>query len=92
MERAGFKTLLLKLEKGDRLIVTKLDRLGRDVADVNRTMSHLSDLGIEVHCLALSGFELQTAIGKMMLNVIMAFAQFERELLVERTHTGLKRA
>ncbi len=92
LERAGFKTLLMKLEKGDRLIVTKLDRLGRDVADINRTMSHLSDLGIEVHCLALSGFELQTAIGKMMLNVIMAFAQFERELLVERTHAGLKRA
>ncbi len=91
-ERPGFKTLLMKLEMGDCLIVTKLDRLGRDVTDINRTMARLYDLGIEVHCLALSGFELQTAIGKMMFNIITAFSQFERELLIERTHAGLKRA
>lgn len=91
-QRPGFQKLLNKLENGDKLIVSKLDRLGRDAVDVQATMQHLSDSGVEVHCIALAGFDLNTAVGKMMLNVIGAFAQFERDLLIERTKAGLDRA
>lgn len=91
-QRPGFQSLMNKMEKGDRLIVTKLDRLGRDAMDVQATVRHLRNSGVEVHCLALPGLDMGTAIGEMMLNVISAFAQFERDLLRERTHAGLKRA
>lgn len=92
-QRPGFQKLLNKLEKGDKLIVTKLDRLGRNAVDVENTIEQLAEAGIEVHCLALPpGLDMGTAIGTMMLKIITAFAQFERDLLIERTHAGLKRA
>lgn len=92
VQRPGFQKLLNKLEKGDRLIVSKLDRLGRDAVDVQATLQKLSEMEVDVHCIALAGFDLTTAVGKMMLNVIGAFAQFERDLLIERTKAGLNRA
>lgn len=92
-QRPGFQKLLNKMEKGDRLIVTKLDRLGRNAVDVETTIDKLTQDGIEVHCLALPpGLDMGTAIGTMMLKIITAFAQFEKDLLIERTHAGLKRA
>lgn len=92
-QRPGFQKLLNKLEKGDKLIVTKLDRLGRNAVDVETTIEQLTEAGIDVHCLALPpGLDMGTAIGTMMLKIITAFAQFEKDLLIERTHAGLKRA
>src|SRR5450830_875291 len=52
-ERKGFKKLLDKLEAGDVLVVTKLDRLGRNAMDVRTTVEKLTELGVRVHCLAL---------------------------------------
>ncbi|MDW9459361.1 helix-turn-helix domain-containing protein [Sinorhizobium meliloti] len=92
MERPGFMKLVDRLESGDKLVVTKLDRLGRDSIDVQTTLKRLSDMGVEVHCLALAGFDLGSAIGGMVMQVLAAVAQFERDLIVERTHAGLKRA
>ena len=74
------------------LIVTKLDRLGRDAIDVSTTVGKLEELGVRVHCLALGGVDLASSAGKMTMNVINAVAQFERDLLIERTQSGLKRA
>ena len=91
-ERNGFKKLLDKLESGDVLVVTKLDRLGRNAMDVRSTVESLADLGIRVHCLALGGVDLTSAAGKMTMGVIAAVAEFERDLLVERTQAGLARA
>lgn len=93
MQRDGFKTLLTKLEEGDRVIVTKLDRLGRDSIDVQTTLKYLSEVKkVEVHCLALKGFDLGTAIGGMVMQVLAAVAQFERDLIRERTKAGVSRA
>src|SRR5688572_10361260 len=50
--RAGFSRLLDKMEKGDVLVVTKLDRLGRDAVDVSMTVAGLEKTGVRVHCLA----------------------------------------
>ena len=91
-QRMGFSRLLDKMEKGDVLIVTKLDRLGRDAIDVSGTVADLEEKGIRVHCLALGGVDLTSSAGKMTKNVINAVAQFERDLLVERTQSGLARA
>ena len=91
-ERPGFKKLMEKLEAGDVLVVTKLDRLGRNAMDVRQTVEALADLGVKVHCMALGGVDLTSPAGKMTMAVISAVAEFERDLLIERTQAGLARA
>lgn len=90
--RKGFARLLDKLERGDVLIVTKLDRLGRNAMDVRATVERLTTDGVRVHCLALGGVDLTSPAGKMTMGVIAAVAEFERDLLIERTQSGLSRA
>lgn len=92
VERRGFAKLLDRMEAGDVLIVTKLDRLGRNAMDVRATVERLADEGVRVHCLALGGVDLTSAAGKMTMGVIAAVAEFERDLLIERTQAGLQRA
>lgn len=91
-ERSGFQKLLERMESGDVLIVTKLDRLGRNAMDVRQTVEHLAAIGIRVHCLALGGVDLTSPAGKMTMQVLGAVAEFERDLLIERTQSGLQRA
>jgi putative DNA-invertase from lambdoid prophage Rac len=91
-ERPGFGQLLNKLEAGDVLVVTKLDRLGRNAMDVRATVEALTGMGVRVHCLALGGVDLTSPAGKMTMGVIAAVAEFERDLLIERTQSGLARA
>src|SRR3954454_3919421 len=90
-QRRGF-TRLHRLEAGDVLVVTKLDRLGRNVMDVGSTVAKLAELGARVHSLALGGADLSSSIGKLTMNVLNAVAEFERDLLVERTLAGPSRA
>ena len=90
--RKGFSRLLDKIESKDILVVTKLDRLGRDAIDVSATVAKLEKSGIKVHCLALGGVDLTSSSGKMTMGVINAVAEFERNLLIERTQSGLTRA
>ena len=91
-QRRGFSKLMDRLEAGDVLIVTKLDRLGRDAIDVSSTVKALAGMGVRVHCLALGGVDLTSPAGTMTMNVLNAVAQFERDLLIERTQSGLNRA
>ena len=92
MERKGFKRLMDRLEWDDVLVVTKLDRPGRNAMDVRATVERLACEKVRVHCLALGGVDLTSSAGKMTMAVISAVAEFERDLLVERTQAGLKRA
>ncbi|AOJ91809.1 recombinase family protein [Burkholderia pseudomallei] len=91
-QRPGFAKLLDRMEEGDVLIVTKLDRLGRNAMDVRATVEGLAERGIRVHCLALGGVDLTSAAGRMTMQVLNAVAEFERDLLIERTHAGIARA
>lgn len=91
-ERPGFNRLVDKMEEGDVLVVTKLDRLGRNAMDVRATVEALAGMGVRVHCLALGGIDLTSPAGKMTMGVIAAVAEFERDLLIERTQAGLARA
>jgi putative DNA-invertase from lambdoid prophage Rac len=92
MERKGFAKLVDRMEADDVLIVTKLDRLGRNAMDVRGTVERLAADGVRVHCLALGGVDLTSAAGRMTMGVIAAVAEFERDLLIERTQAGLSRA
>lgn len=92
VQRPGFAKLLDRMEADDVLVVTKMDRLGRNAMDVRVTVDRLAAAGIKVHCLALGGMDLTSPAGKMTMGVINACAEFERDLLVERTQAGLARA
>jgi DNA invertase Pin-like site-specific DNA recombinase len=82
-QRAQFGKLFDKLRKGDTLVVSKLDRLGRDAPDVLATTKSLAALGVEVVVLQLGKLDLASPAGKLMLTMLAAVAEMERDLLVE---------
>jgi putative DNA-invertase from lambdoid prophage Rac len=92
MQRPAFRRLVDRLEADDVLVVTKLDRLGRNAMDLRTTVEALALMSVRVHCLALGGVDLTSSAGRMTMQVIAAVAEFERDLLVERTQAGLSRA
>ena len=91
-QRPQFKALLGQIRDGETLVVTKLDRLGRDAQDVGSTIKALAERKIEVIVLQLGKLDLASPAGKLMLNMLAAVAEMERDLLVERTQSGLARA
>lgn len=93
LDRPVFKNLIdNKLEPKDRLVITKLDRLGRNMIDVLATIEMLKQKEIELVCLQVGNIDLNSASGKLFLNVFAMVAQFEKDLLKERTKAGLERA
>lgn len=88
VERPGFQKLLHKLEAGDTLIVTKLDRLGRNAMDIESTVTHLRSEGVHLVVLQLGGVDLTSPAGELQLRMMAAFAQFERDLIAERLTAG----
>ena len=92
-ERLAFNSLMRdELLGGDTLVVTRLKCLGRNAMDVVGTVEELAFMNIRVHCLAVGKADLTSADGKATMDVIAAVAEFERDLLVERTQAGLARA
>ncbi|PTB34450.1 recombinase family protein [Photobacterium phosphoreum] len=93
MKREQFKMLINhQMETGDMLVVLKLDRLGRDNIDVQKTINLLTQKGVKVVCLDLPVADLSSAEGKLMLQMFAAFAEFERNRIRERTKEGIERA
>jgi DNA invertase Pin-like site-specific DNA recombinase len=92
MQRPKFAKMLDQVRDGETLVVTKLDRLGRDAQDVGTTIKMLAARGIQVIVLQLGKLDLTSAAGKLMLTMLAAVAEMERDLLVERTQSGLARA
>jgi putative DNA-invertase from lambdoid prophage Rac len=90
--RPGFKKLLERMESGDTLVVTKLDRVGRDSIDVQGTVELCAAEGIRLIVLQLGNLDLTSSSGALMVKVLAAVADFERELIVERTRAGQARA
>ena len=91
-QRPQFAKMLGQIRDGETLVVTKLDRLGRDAQDVGATIKALAIRRIEVIVLQLGKLDLTSAAGKLMLTMLAAVAEMERDLLVERTQSGLARA
>jgi putative DNA-invertase from lambdoid prophage Rac len=91
-QRPQFAKMLGQIRDGETLVVSKLDRLGRDAQDVGATIKALAARRIEVVVLQLGKLDLTSAAGKLMLTMLAAVAEMERDLLVERTQSGLARA
>lgn len=87
MDRPQFSALMNRLQPGDTLTVTKLDRFARTAADGAKTVQGLIDRGIAVHVLNMGKAD-NTPMGKLLTTVMFAFAEFERDMIVERTATG----
>ncbi len=87
MERPVFTDLLEQLTEGDTLVVTKLDRLARTAVQGVQTVETLMKRGINVHILNMGLVE-NTPVGRLMLTMLFAFAEFERDVIVERTQEG----
>ena len=86
-ERPELQKLVGKLTKGDTLIVTRLDRLGRSVAQASALITRLIDSGITVNVLNV-GVLSNDSVSVLLRNVLLSFAQFERDMIVERTQEG----
>ena len=91
-QRQGFQKLMERMEEGDTLVVTKLDRIGRDSIDVQQTVRLFTERGIRLVVLQLGNLDLTSSAGALMVKVLAAVADFERDLIVERTQAGLARA
>lgn len=87
LERPEFDKLLNQILDGDTLIVTKLDRFARSVSQASDLITQLIDKGITVNVLNL-GILSNSSVSTLMRNVLLSFAQFERDMIVERTQEG----
>ncbi|MBE6701675.1 MAG: recombinase family protein [Ruminococcaceae bacterium] len=87
MERPKFKSLLDDLKEGDTLVVCKLDRFARTAIEGVQTVRELFDRGIRVHILNMGLIE-NTLTGNLILTVMLAFAEYERGTIIERTQSG----
>lgn len=91
-QRPQFQDMLDRIREGETLVVSKLDRIGRDAVDVLATIKALAERKIKVIVLQLGTLDVTSPAGKMMLTMLSAVAEMERDLLVERTKAGLERA
>jgi DNA invertase Pin-like site-specific DNA recombinase len=89
--RRELETALDFARAGDTFVVTKPDRLARSVADLVRIVEQMEKKRVGLRILSM-GVDTQTPTGKLMLNVIGAVAQFEREILLERQREGIAKA
>lgn len=87
MERPEFNKLLSILHEGDKLIVTKLDRFARSAVQGSQMIEELISKGVAVHVLNI-GLMDNTPTGKLIRNIMLSFAEFERDMIVERTQEG----
>lgn len=87
MHRPELEKLLARLQSGDKLIVTKLDRFARTAIEGGQTVRDLHDRGVTIQILNM-GLADNTPMGKLMVTMLLAFAEFERDMIVERTQAG----
>jgi DNA invertase Pin-like site-specific DNA recombinase len=86
-DRPKFKELLAVLESGDTLVITKLDRFARSADNAIQTIKELFKKDVKVHILNMGIVE-DTPTGRLIFNILSAFAEFERDMIVERTQEG----
>lgn len=85
--RPELDKLLSQIQEGDKLIVTKLDRIARSVTQGIELVNSLIEKGVTVHILNM-GIMDNTPQGKLMRTIMLAFAEFERDMIIERTQEG----
>lgn len=86
-DRPQFKVLLSELKTGDTLVITKLDRFARSTSEALQIVKELFDRGVKIHVLNMGLIE-NTPTGRLIFTIMSGFAEFERDLIVERTQEG----
>lgn len=86
-DRPGLQTLKIKVEEGDVILVTKLDRLGRDTADMIQIIKYFDEMGIYIRFLD-DHISTEGSMGKMVVTILSAVATAERQRILERTNEG----
>lgn len=93
LQRPKFARLLTdRLESGDTLVVSKLDRIGRNSIDCQQTIEYCTSRKIRVVVLQLGNLDLTSSSGALIVKLLSAIASFERDLIIERVNCGLARA
>ncbi len=97
MERPDFVQMVATLERlngstAKRVVVTKVDRLGRNAADILTSIERFKKMGVKVIVLQLDGVDVTSPMGKLIVTTLSAVSEMEHALIVERTHAGLARA
>jgi len=90
-KRLGLKSLLDFIREGDILVITAIDRLGRNTIDVLSTITKLSEKGVKVISLR-EGVDLTTPTGMAVISIMASLAQLEKDLIAERRKAGIQRA
>jgi len=91
-DRAALRKVIARLDQGDVLVVTRLDRLARSTRDLLNTLDNITKVGAGFRSLADAWADTTTAHGRLMLTVLGGLAEFERELIRARTGEGRARA
>lgn len=86
-DRPEFEKLMSKIRPGDTLVVTKLDRIARSASEGSKMVQQMLDNDISVHVLNMGKMD-NTPTGKLICQIMFAFAEFERDMIVERTQEG----
>jgi DNA invertase Pin-like site-specific DNA recombinase len=91
VDREGLQMLRLKVEEGDIILVKKLDRLGRDTADMIQLIKEFDAMGVSIRFMD-DGISTEGTMGKMVVTILSAVAQAERLRIMERTNEGRQEA
>lgn len=91
VDREGLQMLRLKVEEGDIILVKKLDRLGRDTADMIQLIKEFDAMGVSIRFMD-DGISTEGSMGKMVVTILSAVAQAERLRILERTNAGRQEA
>ncbi|MBQ0326251.1 recombinase family protein [Providencia rettgeri] len=91
INREGLQLLKVKVEMGDIILVKKLDRLGRDTADMIQLIKEFDSMGVAVRFLD-DGISTEGSMGKMVVTILSAVAEAERQRILERTNEGRQEA
>ena len=91
LDRPAFAAMMQKVQAGDQVCCTMVDRLGRTASDVLHTVEEFKRLKVKLRVIQLDGIDVTSSMGKLVLTVMAACAELEKNLLVERTIMGMKR-
>lgn len=91
LTRSGWSKLDARLRSGDELVVWRIDRIGRSMIDIINTVHDLLDRGVAVRSIS-DGIDPSTREGRMQLNLMATFSEYERELIQERVQAGVDAA
>lgn len=91
LDRPAFKEMYADLNAGDTVIATAIDRLGRNARDILEIVEMFQKTGVKLRILALDAVDLTSSMGKLLVTLMGAFAELERNMTIERVNAGLAR-